>query len=432
MGPSVQALDTPTVNTCDVGALASRRVRPTSVQTLGMAAVSTDLHSLVGDDDSGAATFARYRYQAKVTLLHWLRTLVDDGPRVVYAEHVEDLVLDFGDRHVFIQVKSRDAGRHLWRASEMCDDGGGVDSLVRAYAIAKGTNCTFELHVEGGTSPSKDTKSFVEDCRQASDSLKKTIKARLRDAGLPVSHLGDFLGRLRIRPKQPDQSAVDSHCVESIVRLAPELRGREIPELAERLLQVVEAAQEARHPGLASGASPQEFLDAHLTGILQLDGDPSDVANKALTAERLMALLPSVPAAENLLLLSRAVGEPTATGSTALARKLKRAGATEAVVARAKDLRAMSEMHRIELQSGADHLADGLEDLQNRVLTHAEAVALRFLDEEAPANGIWNVLVTSKGLEDTDHLQLFHRDRQALVGLLCSVSDECRFGWQAS
>lgn len=397
-----------------------------------VAALSTDLESLVGEDDSGATTFARYRYQAKVTLLHWLRTLMVDGPRIVYAEHVEDLVLDFGDRHEFIQVKSRDAVRRLWRASEMCDDGGGVDSLVRAYAIAKDSNCTFELHVEGGTSPSKDTKAFVEDCSQASDSLKRKIKARLRHERLPESHLGDFLGRLRIRPKQPDQSAIDSQCVESVVRLAPGLRGREILELAERLLQIVEAAQEARHPDLASDASPQEFLNAHLTRILQLDGDASDVANKALTAERLTELLPAAPATENPLLLTQLSSGPTAAGSTALERKLKRAGATEAVVARAKDLRAMSEVRRIELQAGADHLVDRLEDLQNRILTHAEAVAVRFLGEQAPANGIWDVLITSSGLEDTDQFDLFHRDRQALVGLLCSVSDECRFGWVAS
>ena len=119
-------------------------------------------------------------------------------------------------------------------------------------------------------------------------------------------------------------------------------------------------------------------------------------------------------------------------GGSALERKLKKAGATEAVVARAKELRAMSDVRRIELQSGADHLADRLDDLQNRVLTHSEAVALRFVDAETPANGIWDTLVTSAGLEDTDQFQLFQRDRQALVGLLCCVSDECLFGWEAS
>jgi len=395
-------------------------------------AVSANLQSLAVSDDSGAATFARYRYQAKITFLHWLRTLLVNGPKVVYAEHVEDLVLDFGDRHEFIQVKSRSSARPLWRASEMCDEGGGIDSLVRAYAVAKDTNCSFELYLEGGASPSMDTKAFVDDCTQASDNLKKKVKARLKEAAVPLSHLDDVLGRLHIRPNQPDQSAVDSQCIESIVRLAPGLTGHDILELADRLLQIVEDAQEARHPDLASDASPQDFLRAHLNRILRLDGDASDIANKALTAERLTEFLPAAPEPENLLLLPRLMNGSAASGSSALERKLESAGATEMVVERAKDLRAMSEVRRIELQSGADHLVDRLEDLQNRVLTHAEAVALRFIDAQAPANSIWDALVTSAGLEDNDHFDLFQRDRQALVGLLCCVSDECRFGWVAS
>jgi hypothetical protein len=390
------------------------------------------LNSLVGGDDSGAATFARYRYQAKITFLHWLRTLLVDGPKVVYAEHVEDLVLDFGDRHEFVQIKSRGSDRPLWRATEMCDDGGGVDSLARAYSIAKDTNCTFELHLEGGASPGRDTKAFVDDCTQATDNLKKKIKARLKAAGVPVSQLDDFLSRLRIRPKQPNQSAVDSHCIESIMRLAPGLTGHDILQLANRLLQVVEDAQEARHRDLAIDASAQDFLKAHLATILQLDGDSSDVANKALTAERLTALLPAVPEPASLLLLTRLTDRSEASRGSSLERKLQSAGATETVVSRAKDLRAMSEVRRIELQSGAEHLVDRLEDLQNRVLTHAEAVALGFVDAQAPANRIWAALITSAGLEDTDHFDLFQRDRQALVGLLCCVSDECRFGWVAS
>lgn len=394
--------------------------------------MSFTLQSLMGGDDSGASTFARYRYQSKITLLHWLRTLLEDGPEVVYAEHVEDLVLDFGNRHEFIQIKSRGPDRHLWRAGEMCDSGGGIDSLARAYAIAKDTNCTFELHLEGGSSPSAETKGFVDDCTRASESLKKKIKARLKDVGVPASHLNAFLGRLRIRPKQPDQSAIDSRCVECIVRLAPNLTGQEIVQLTEKLLGIVEDAQQARCADLASDAPPEDFLRANLVGILQLDGDASVVADKALSAERLRDLLPTAPSRDDLLLLRRVTDTPTAQGASALERKLTDAGATVGVVEKAKALRAMSEVRRIELQSGSDHLVDRLEDLQNRVLTHAEAVALGFMAAPAPANDVWSSLVTSVGLEDTDQFDLFQRDRQALVGLLCCMSDECRFGWRAS
>lgn len=168
-----------------------------------------------------------------------------------YAKHIEDLVLVFGMRYEFIQLKSRGADHHLWRASEMCDDGGGVDSLVRAYSIAKDADCTFELHLEGGASPSKDTNAFVTNCATLSDSPRKKAIERLKDAGLSKSHLDDFIGRLRIRPKQPAQTAVNGQCIQSLVHLVPGTTGCDILELAGRLVSVVEGRSLTRALGHA-------------------------------------------------------------------------------------------------------------------------------------------------------------------------------------
>jgi len=394
--------------------------------------MSTTIGALGGGDESGAETFSRYRYQSKITLLYWLQTLVPDGPIAVYAEHIEDVVCEYRDRQELIQVKSRSEDRHLWRASEMCGENGGVDSLARAYGIAKDLNCSFELHLEGGSSPSDETKTFVAKCADASAALRTKVTAHLKAVGQTKAALGPFLERLRICPKLPAQRVAHSVCLEALVHIAPTLTGGELIELCEKLLQIVEHAQEAEHSGLAPDASPEEFLEARLASVLHLrseDPDTSLAEAKRLTADRLVALLPASPTAEGLLLLKRTT---TDSGTSALERKLVNAGANPAVIESAKSLRAMSETRRIELLSGPDHLVERLEDLDARVLTHARAVALGHVDSATSANGIWHDLVVQDGLETVDHFDLFQHDRQALVGLLCCISDECRFGWTAS
>ena len=93
------------------------------------ASVSIEIPDFGQGDPSGADTFARYRYQARLTLFHWLGTLTPDGPLAVYAEHVEDILLHYTDRFLFIQVKTRVPTARQWTAESMCASGGGIDSL---------------------------------------------------------------------------------------------------------------------------------------------------------------------------------------------------------------------------------------------------------------------------------------------------------------
>jgi hypothetical protein len=117
---------------------------------------------------------------------------------------------------------------------------------------------------------------------------------------------------------------------------------------------------------------------------------------------------------------------------TALEEKLAAAGAPDSVVLDARQLRAMAEVRRLELLAGPSAGADQLADLSHRVLIHARAVALQYKHSEEPATDIWTRLVTEHGLEDLDAFSLFFGDRQSIVGLLCCLSDECRFAWTAA
>jgi Cap4 dsDNA endonuclease len=387
---------------------------------------------LPGGDVSGADTFSRFRYQSKLTLLHWLGTLTPNGPNAVYAEHVEDILLEFDDRLVFIQVKTRVPSAGSWTADSMCAEGGGIDSLCRAYAIARDQPCTFSLHLEGPMSPAKVTTDFVRSCATATDSLRTKISDLLAAAlgGSVDGALDDFLARLNVVPNQPSQNDIDARCFRLLARLAPDVPGGDVEVLHRGILNIVEHAQEARPTGFSADATGIDFLEAQMEQLLA-DGEDAElvvIVSKRLTRERLASMLPSEHARTALLLIERVLDDRPLT---ALEEKLLAAGASNTVVLDARQLRAMTEPRRMELLSGPDAQLAQLDDVSNRVLMHARAVAQLCRDNADPPNDLWAHLMAQAGLETTDQAHLFNDDRQSLLGLLCCLSDECKFAWVA-
>lgn len=384
---------------------------------------------LPSGEPSGANTFARYRYQAKLTLIYWLGTLTDDGPTVVYAEHIEDVLLEYSDRLVFIQVKTRAVTAGNWTADAMCSDGGGVDSLARAYAVANDLPCTFELNLEGPTSSSSGTAEFVEDCTKAGPTLRTKIRDLLtgalgRDA--TGGEVEDFLSRLRIRPHIPSQRDIDNKCIRILGELAPGLPIGDVIKLFGDLLQIVEGAQDASHDSIVGGIA---FLEAQLTYLLAEESSLEEVvACKRLSRDLLVARVPMPDQPRALLLIERSL---RARPATALEEKLIAAGASDQVIRRARDLRAMSELRRLELLAGPTSRGSQLEDVCSRVLIHAESRAQLCEANGETVNDLFAHLTIEQSIQDSDQASLFNRDRLALVGLLCCLSDECRFGWRA-
>jgi hypothetical protein len=384
---------------------------------------------LPAGDPSGADTFARFRYQAKLTLIHWLGTLTDAGPAVVYAEHIEDILLEYADRLVFIQVKTRAATAGTWTADAMCSDGGGVDSLARAYAVANDRPCTFELHLEGPTSASSGTAAFVDDCSNAGAALRARIRDLLTTAlghDATDADVEDFLSRLRIRPHLPSQRDIDDKCIRMLGELAPDLPIGDITRLFNDLLQMVESAQDASHDAIGSGVA---FLEAQLAYLLAEEPSPEQVvACKRLSRDTLAEIVPVPGQPRALLLIERSLSSRPAT---ALEEKLIAAGASNQVISRARGLRAVSDMRRLELLSGPSSLGSQLEDVCSRVLIHAESRAQLCKTNGETVNDLFAYLTIEQSIEDSDQASLFNRDRLALVGLLCCLSDECQFGWRA-
>ena len=72
------------------------------------------------DRDWGSDTLMRFRYQAEVTLPYCLSVLTSQNKILaVIPEHLEDIALKTDDGWRFLQVKTRDPERGLWKASEL-------------------------------------------------------------------------------------------------------------------------------------------------------------------------------------------------------------------------------------------------------------------------------------------------------------------------
>ena len=125
---------------------------------------------------------------------------------------------------------------------------------------------------------------------------------------------------------------------------------------------------------------------------------------------------------------------------TDLEWKLRVAGAGDKTVERAKSRRSKTSVE-LELRSG---LVDGtdaeLDDLSERVLEHADGVTADIVGTAAstalshrPAEAIYGRLVQQVGqLGLLDKNGVLSGEGDLVLGLLCELSDQCRYGWRSA
>jgi hypothetical protein len=385
-------------------------------------------------DPSGAKTFARYRWQAKTAVLRWLGCLAPgDAPVGVVCEQVDDVTLVYPDRLVFQQLKTRDRGS--WSATKVCSKKGGLDALIRSYNATQSEGLhvlsTFELWLEGPMSEVRATVAFFGTPSTASKELRIMLVAR----GLPRKNVDDFLFRLSIKADAPSRGTIDAVLHQSVGALWPSLTHPETELIVERLVAAAEAAQEHSAPTV--------------TVVLQLraarawqatpSDDPPDATKAAvpqlLSRGALAALTPPRPDESTDDLLQRlARGE----GTSAMELKLRRAGAIDTTIERAKDWRARTEIRRQELLASGDSAEKLLRALEDRVLMVGQATATKArlqmtnpVVAARPAEYISSQLLGNpSSLATLDHDSLMGGQALLVYGLLCQVSDECRFGWR--
>ena len=387
-------------------------------------------------DPSGLGTFARYTWQAKQAVLHWVSCLKPTGPQFVVCEQVEDITLVYNGKLRFLQLKTRDKGS--WSVARMCSSG--LDALVRSYNAALKVGLSeisqFELWLEGAPSDVKQTTNFVEDPKLASPSIKKTLVA----LGLRSANLSDFLSRLKIKPYQSAQRNTDAKVCYALGALWPSLTVAELKILYERLLMAITAAQ--------AGFVLPKTIQAYLADIQNdfpvsddLFDEPTGAAMDAMRAQvltlpTLRSLIPPVFGDDDALLERISKG----TGVSLLELKMRRAGASSESILFAKEMRAEMDFRRQMYEASTERADLELAHLARRVITVAKAVATRTkfsavgnpAAASRPAEAIALEFMTgSSSLKDCDTQSVFDCNGLLVYGYLAHLSDQCLFPWRA-
>ncbi|MCX4974514.1 dsDNA nuclease domain-containing protein [Streptomyces sp. NBC_00620] len=387
-------------------------------------------------EETGSATFARYRWQAKQAVRHWLTCMRrNDGPIAVICERTEDITIVHPKRVRFAQLKTRDKGS--WSASLVCDKGHGIDSLARTYTAARKLGLhgvsSFELWLEGPMSDVKATVDFFKDPRNASAEIRKKIVAR----GVPRAQLDDFLQRLVIRVQQPTRAHIDAVILYEMSALWPAHTHSELIDVYVRLLDTASAAQ----AGESTIGEVHRILNRKFNQEKDGLSDAQALAGLGvhlLETDQLSRLTPPLADDTDDDLLARiSRGEATSM----LELKMRRAGASESVIRQAQEFRAGSDIQRLMVVASRTNTEHDFSNLQQRVLTVARACAHKVHLNAAsnpaaaarPADVISAELLSRPSeMAQLDSGDLFGRDGFQVYGFLCHLSDECHFPWRAA
>jgi hypothetical protein len=379
----------------------------------------------LASDPTGITTFERYCWQAKLAIRAWLGVFAGTGTLAVVCEHVEDLAIVELAGFRFAQLKTRDKGS--WSAAKICEPGHAIERLVASYKLADEAGIAgvsrFEAWLEGPPSEQKATTEFFADPTCAS----AEIKTKIRAFGLRGAKLTDFLKRLAIHCHQPARPAVDAVNIRLIGAIWPGLSMDQVERLYETLLQAAEAAQSG------SGA-PHSIRSAMRAARMSPTAAAwAPIAAQALTDQKLRALCPPLAADTDQDLVARAASGD----ATLLELKLVRAGASEQTVKSALLARADADVAATGARASGAMTAEAESALETRLLAAAGSVASLASSNGAtlqrPAEHIFHSLmsnVANTAAVDTDGV--YNRDHRLVVGHLCSVSDQCRFGWGVS
>lgn len=235
-----------------------------------------------------------------------------------------------------------------------------------------------------------------------------------------------FLDRVVLNGAPPPRDFIAAQNRDLIHSQAPQLTWPEIDAVHERLLTEIERAMRAdrmgplwprsiarpsrRTPEMTARIEAKTLSSEFLASILDLAiGTPKPVLRRLV-----------ISGSRNL---------------SPLVRKLLQGGATSDIVDRARNLQANARHHHLT-QAAQGRMVDAslLDDLHQRIETHASARVALHADLPKPAIRIWADLVElfDSRAVSIDHGSVLRKDPMLLLGEACDLSDRCIFGWGAA
>ena len=373
----------------------------------------------MSDLDWGSDTLARFRYQAEVTLPYCVSALLFQNDIVaVIPEHLEDIALETGTGWRFLQIKSRNPERGLWRASDLFVKKGALRSLYRTYLLTVGEDHSLELVLEGAVKPN-DPIGMLRTGEDRSELVPEVVEK----LGASRGAAEDFLRRVMLNESAPHRTDIHATNARLLHQHAPSLTQPELDALHDALLEEIEKAMRSERLG---AHWPQSVVHPQRRPAIMYVRRQA----KTLNAERLSGIAEVLSAAGRPL-LKRFV-EPGSRPVSPLTQKLVLGGATDELIELARNLKANAEHQRFVRASqnlaGEEAL---ITDLHERIRTYAHTAAAIHGPTAQPAVGMWAYLLEtfSSHARDIDSNNLVRGDPMLLMGEGCILSDQCEFNW---
>ena len=369
--------------------------------------------------DWGTDTLQRFRYQAEIAVPYCLAAASDvDGIAAVVPEHHEDIALDCGSSWRFLQVKSRNLDLGLWTLAQLLKKHGALRSLYRTHLCVGGEDHTLELVLEGAP---RSTDLIMrlrngEDRRELVPRVASALEINENAAEI-------FLDRVVLNGAPPPRDSIAAQNRDLIHSQAPHLTRPEVEGLHERLLGEIERAMRADRIGPLwprSIVRPSRRSDEVLARIKA----------KTLSRDLLRSILESSIGMPRPVL--RRLVEPGGGPLTPLRRKLMFGGAGATIIDQARNLQANARSEHLTRSAQGKRVDSSLlDDLHQRIETHAAARVGIHADLQKPAPQIWADLVELFDSRATsiDRAGILRRDPMLLLGEACDLSDRCIFGW---
>lgn len=382
--------------------------------------MTTDVTEAGPPDDTGADTFARYRYQAFLTFPLCLDCALGGQTISIIPEHLEDLAVQVKERWRLIQIKTRNLERGPWKLSDLLAEGGGLHSLVRSYKAIPDIECTYELWLEGPLKRSDPIEKLRTDEGRSDGNLVEQVGAKCK---LSSERAADFLSRVRLLADQPSRADIVSRNLRHLGLQAPHLSHRQLEAIHYAVVAKIESAMAGE--GLGDAWPIAIVTPERVTNPIRARVDA-----KRLTRHILASAVAPISSAPKPL-LRRLVGGELGQ-ATVLEEKLSIGGATDGIIESAKSLRANAAIREVELASSELVPQDDvLEDVRHRLEIRVEALRARYEQDDRPAVRIWLELIglLSGQAAAIDGHGIFSQDPDLLLGEICQMSDLCITGW---
>lgn len=373
-------------------------------------------------DDTGRTTYERFRYQAHVAFRFCLEAATCGDVLAIVCEHFEDVAVERSDGWRLMQIKTRDAELGPWRLGDLLGQSGALRGLYRTHEALNDLNggshdCRLEARLEGALARGDQAEALTFQGDGATSDVIDRCAQRLE---ITAAEAADFLSKVTVIDHEPPREVVAAVMRDLLRRAAPGLSGVQVDAIYQTVFSKIEDAMEGK------------LLADQFPAMLVQPTTADEAAQKLVEAKRLdrdtlVDLFGELTASKALL---DQIADPALLTATALERKLRLAGADDAVVEDAKTLRANAAIREAEILSASYSGQEALlGDVRARLTIVANSVAATAGDPPGPT--VWAGVMSRLPAEaqSVDQSRLFDADQMLLLGELCQMSDLCDFGW---